>query len=140
MTNQLCLANLVTRPEVSLYLTTERQIKDREYEIVVADRKSVRAIIEDWRLISLHRHDIEESLVYLIGHVRGTHKTRVTSSVGQIDLANSLVVTQNSLYALGERGEGEPSLRQLFAIIYVFHAWGIGAALGMPWIVIGGNE
>jgi hypothetical protein len=140
MTNELCLANLVTRPGVSLYLTTERQIKDREYEIVVADRKSARAIIEDWRLISLHRHDTDESVVYLIGHVRDTYKTRVTSPVAQIDLANGLVVTQNSFYALGERGKGEPSLRQLLAIIYVFYAWGIGAALGMPWIVIGGNE
>jgi hypothetical protein len=140
MTNELSLATLVTRPGVSLYLTTTQQIKDREYEIIASDRRSVRAIIEDWRLISLHRHDTDESVAYLIGHVRGTYKTRVTSPVAQIDLANSLVVTQNSLYALGERGEGEPGLRQLLAIIYVFHAWGIGAALGMPWIVIGGNE
>lgn len=136
----LSLATLVTRPGVSLYLTTERQIKARESEIVGSDRRSVRSIIEDWRLLSLHRHDTDESVVYLIGHVRGTHYTRVTSPVAQIDLAKGLVVTRNSLYSLGGKGDGEPNLRQLLAIVYIFDAWGIADALGMPRILIGGYE
>ena len=133
---ELSLATLVTRPGISLYSTTPRQIKDRASNIAMNDTRSAQAIIDDWRFISLHRHDIDQAVIYLVGQVRGTSKIRVTSAVANIDLANNLVVTRNSLYALGMHSDGDPSLPQLVAIICVFEKWGIADALGMPQILI----
>lgn len=133
---ELSLATLVTRPGVSLYSTTPNQIKDRSAEIVAVDTRSARAIIDDWRFISLHRHDIDQAVIYLVGQVRGTSKIRVTSAVANIDLANNLVVTRNSLYALGMHSDGDPNLPQLVAIICVFEKLGIADALGMPQILL----
>jgi hypothetical protein len=137
---EFSVGTLVTRPGVSLYSTTPQQIRDRAADIVAIDTRSARAIVDDWQLITLHRHDTDQSAVFLVGQVQGTYKTRVTSPVAQIDLANSLVVTQNSLYALGEKGDGEPSLPQLMAIVCVFERWGIANALGMPQISFGDSK
>lgn len=137
---ELNLATLVTRPGVSLYRTTKRQVKDHESTIDVIDARSAKAIIDDWQLISLHHHETAQVMIHLIGQVRGTQKTRLTSRVSEIDLARNLVVTQNSLYRMGSKGEGEPSPRQLLAIIYVFGVWGIADSLGMPRILLGGCE
>lgn len=133
---ELRLATLISRADVSLYLTTTRQITDRRSRIGVASARRVRAILDDWRLISLHRHDTNQVRVHLVGHVRGTHAIRVTSDVMKIDLAADLLITQNSVYALGTKGEAEPGLRQLMTIVHVFYAWGLGEVLGMPRILL----
>lgn len=136
----LTLATLVTRPGFSLYPTTPRQVLDRPFHGVTLATRHVCADIDEWTLLSLHRHDTDEVRVYLTGQVRGTSKFRVTSSVREIDLVSNRVITQNSLYALGSKGDGEPSSRQLLTIVYVFGAWGIADSLGMPQILLGGCE
>jgi hypothetical protein len=136
----LSLATLVTRPGFSLYSTTTRQIEDRRSSIDLTASRHVRALIDDWHMISLHRHDIDEVRIHLVGQVRGTRRIRITTPLREIDLTADLVITQNSIYALGSQAPGEPSHRHLLAIIHVFHVWGLGMALGMPRIFGGSDE
>ena len=138
--SELSLATLISRPGFSLYTTTARQIEDRRSSIDLTASRHVRAIIDDWHLISLHRHDTDEVRIHLVGEVRGTRRIRITTPLREIDQAADLVITQNSVYSLGSRGAGEPSHRHLLAIIHVFHAWGLGLALGMPRIFAGSDD
>ena len=59
----------------------------------------------------------------------------MTSLVTAIDLETSLVTTHSgSVYRLvGNMGQGEPPTDQLICVCAVFHAWGRGAMLGVPY-------
>ncbi len=103
--------------------------------------RGTRDTIEQWRIISFRtiglRPDtglegILSSRLSLLGRAVGTRGSWLTSEVVQIDVDGGLVLTRNSLYRLGSRGEGEPPPDDLIYVCAVMHGWGVGDLVGAP--------
>lgn len=113
----------------TLTLTSEEEISELYFPIKPGIPKE---LLNNWSLITLNVLE-QVPQVILVGEIRDTHVTRVTSAVQQIDFKNNFVITQNrSLYQLGNRNKDEPDSHQLMTICAVFHSWGFGAYLGVP--------
>ena len=98
----------------------------------MTEPKPVRGIIDDWRIICLQV--VDQKLYFLTGILRERRVSYMTSDVRSVDIENNLVLTKNSLYEIGSKGEGEPDFHGLLHICAVFHAWGTGPYLGAPHI------
>ena len=82
-----------------LYLTTDEEIMDLYAEIIPEEPK---AVMDVWSFITLSLSVPPMDQVMLLGNVRGTTKTRLTSIVVKIDLDRQFVNTlSGSLYQLG---------------------------------------
>lgn len=136
----LSLATLISNPRFSLYLSSARHIADLRPSPDKAVEGEVRGTFEDWHLITLHHHPTGRTSSHLVGVLTTTCRVTVTSLVRHVDLECNLVTTRNSLYSLGRRAEGEPSLHHLLVIIGVFRKWGIADGLGMPYVQFGDAE
>jgi predicted Abi (CAAX) family protease len=118
------------RHRAQLYMTTDEQIMELHHQIVPNEPKD---IMDHWSFITLHIINHPIAQIMLLGDIRGTTVTRLTSLVKQIDLDRQLVITNSgSLYRLGTQQQGEPNTDQLMAICAVFHGWGFGEYLGVP--------
>ena len=125
-----CLDDLIriNRDQATLRLASQEEIMELHHEII---HRQSKAKLNDWRLIALHIKPLNQTQFFMLGYVSTTGKSRITSDVQWVDLDRGLIITQNSLYALGEHGEGEPHLEQLLLICASFHRWGMGRMLGM---------
>lgn len=120
----------INRHTAELYLTTDEEIMDLHEQITPSEQKDV---MDNWSFITLNTSKPHIAQVMLLGDVRGSTVTRLTSIVLQIDLDRRLVITRSgSLYRLGTPRRGEPSTDQLMAICAIFHSWGFGQFLGVP--------
>lgn len=87
--------------------------------------------ISEWRIIKLASAK-NDGVMFAIGFRRG--KVCMTSPVRSMDVVRGkgMILTNNSLYKLGHKGEGEPDFHLLMHICAVFWAWGIGDQFGVP--------
>lgn len=117
----------------SLYLSTPTQIQDLQAPV---SSLGVKGEMRDWRVISFQLdHPHEKGLQFIVVGDRGKNAISTTTSpVKAIDLAEGLILTQNSVYRLdlAARGEGEPSLKQLVCLCRTLHSWGLGRAFDVP--------
>lgn len=94
--------------------------------------KQIRATVNDWRIICL----VQPAGPALI--LTGINESRqapwATSEVLSVDFENALVLTSNSIYRLGSKGEDEPNIYILLHICATFHIWGFGEHIGAPHI------
>jgi hypothetical protein len=101
----------------------------------------IRDTITEWRIIAFRAiglsvdaqtQAVSRSLLLLLGRAAGTRCPWITSAVTEIDFDRRLVRTQNSLYRLGARGEGEPPQEDLICVCAATHRWGVGKRIGAP--------
>lgn len=119
------------RDLVELGLATTDEINALQTNI--PQKYLVKDVIDDWRLIALRDKTSGQAQLLLLGYSQTENVSWLTSSVIQIDLDNHCIMTKSlSKYALGTKGEGEPSRGQLMHICATFHQWGSGTLLGMP--------
>lgn len=95
---------------------------------------AIKDIIDDWRLIVFSDRQLAGSPpdLMLLGDSRGRGFSWITSIVLKLDLEHGTLLTRNSLYGLGERGEGEPPPEHLLRVCAALHDWGLGKPLGAP--------
>ena len=92
--------------------------------------KQIRATINDWRIVCLTLPSGKNHI--LTGINETSNNAWATSALKSVDFQNNLVLTENSIYRLGIKGEGEPDLAIRLHICYCLHSWGLGAPLGVP--------
>jgi DNA-binding Xre family transcriptional regulator len=121
------------RDECSLRLSTNEDIATlRPMVTILNNAKQIRATISEWRIICLTLPSGKSHI--LTGINESTNDVWATSALKSIDFENNLVLTDNSIYRLGSKGEGEPHLSILLHICYILHLWGLGERLGVPQI------
>lgn len=98
----------------------------------MSEQKQVRATIDEYRIICLLAQN--HKLLFLTGIRRADCVPYMTSDVVSVDFANNFVLTKNSLYEIGSKGEGEPDFHILLHICAVLHKWGVGNYYGIPHI------
>lgn len=96
---------------------------------------AIQATIDSWHLVCLAYSktvDMAPQLThFLLGINREVDCAWMTSAVNAIDLEIGVVRTSNSLYGLGNKGEGNPNLNLILHICHTLHKWGIGKQLGV---------
>lgn len=121
------------RGEAALRMASESDIEALKADI---DHDLTNDVVDDWRLISIvvkAPGGIELVKVLLLGGSRNHDGAPwITSQVRKIDLARNVLITDNSIYGLGRRGEGEPNRHHLIAVCAAFHKWGFGETFGVP--------
>jgi hypothetical protein len=124
-----CLDQIVTRnrDRFSLGLATEAEIAALTAPVLPGYQ---RGQIEDWRLIAT-RQIGEAPILFLLGHNPKEDGAWMTSAVQTISPDLQRLRTRNSIYALGERGAGEPPLEQILHVCYALRTWGLGDILGL---------
>lgn len=131
-----CLDNIVRerRDELCLRLSTAEDLAELPPMVSIMDnQKRVKATVNDWRIVCLDQGAIGKSHV-LTGVDANTDHAWGTSLVKSIDFENHLLLTENSLYRLGTKGEGEPTFNVLLHLCALFNKWGWGKRFGVPQI------
>lgn len=98
------------------------------------DHVQARATIREWRIICLDLNAAGKKHI-LTGYVESTNTVWGTSLLLSVDLGRNLVLTENSVYRLGSKGNGEPTADILLHMCHLFHQWGFGARFGVPEII-----
>ena len=94
-------------------------------------QRPVRATINEWRIVCLVvSPELGGNKLIVSGMHQAQNCTWCTSAVVSVDFENNLVLTSNSIYQLGSKGEGEPDMHILLHICHCLHSWGIGEYLG----------
>lgn len=120
------------RDELSLRMSTAEDIAELPSMVSLFDNpKQVKATVNEWRIICLDQNIVGKSYM-LTGIDASTGNVWATSLIKSVDLENNLVLTGNSLYRLGTKGEGEPTLNVLLHLCYMLHKWGLGTRFGVP--------
>lgn len=120
------------RDEFTLRLATTQDIAQLPPMVTMLDSQiQVSATINEWRIICLELHAAGKKLI-LTGYNQSTHTTWGTSELRSADIDRNLALTQNSIYRLGTKGEGEPMPDLLLHICYLFNMWGFGNRFGVP--------
>lgn len=100
---------------------------------LINNQRQVRATISDWRFICWIRpQEVGGPVHFIVGINETRQRALMTSDVRAADLQKGLVLTKNSLYRLGCKGNGEPDVRMLLHICATLHAWGHGEFMGVP--------
>lgn len=120
------------RDEVSLRMSTAEDLAELPPIVsILANQKQVKATVNEWRIVCLDQGATGKGLM-LTGIDAKTEHVWATSLVKSVDFENHLLLTENSLYRLGTKGEGEPTFHTLLHLCYMFHKWGWGAKYGVP--------
>jgi hypothetical protein len=93
-------------------------------------QKPVKAILDDWRIICVTLDG--KCLYFLIGKRHDRGGLIMTSNVNAVDFASNKVLTNNSVYQLGARGNDKPDTGVLLHICATLRSWGFGAGFGVP--------
>lgn len=89
-----------------------------------------RDLLADWRLIAIRDRHVGNAMLILLADAARAGTNWSTSLVKAVDFERGVARTRNSVYALADRGEGEPPLLHLLHLCATLHAWGVGGALG----------
>ena len=117
----------------SLRLSTAEDFVDLPPIVAMMNNpKQVRTTINEWRIVCLVKPSGKMHFLTGINEARGTYW--MTSTLKSVDFVNNLVLTENSIYRLGSKGEGAPNLHILLHLCSCFHSWGFGDFLGAPHI------
>lgn len=115
----------------SLRLSTSKDFASLKPMVSMLDSvKQIRATLNEWRIVCLTLPS--EKFHILTGINESTNNAWATSALKSIDFKNNLVLTDNSIYRLGSKGEGEPDLSIRLHICYCLHSWGLGDKFGVP--------
>ena len=90
----------------------------------------VKAILDDWRVICITHQ--EQRHFFLTGMRRDRNRITMTSNIKSVDFASNRVLTNNSIYQLGKRGDDEPEVGVLLHICATLHEWRLGSGFGVP--------
>lgn len=122
------------RESFSLRLSSRDEIASLP-AVIGGDGTAFQATIDNWYLICLaysKAADMAPQLThFLLGINREADCAWMTSAVNAIDQERSFVRTNNSLYGLGPKGEGNPDLNLILHVCHTLHKWGIGKQLGV---------
>ena len=120
------------RDEFTLRLASAQEITALPPMVSMLDSQiQVNATINEWRIICLDLHAAGKKFI-LTGYNQSTNTTWGTSEVKSADIDRNLILTENSMYKLGSKGEGEPTPDLLLHICNLFHQWGFGKTFGVP--------
>lgn len=120
------------RNEMTLRMSTAEDLAELPLMVSMFDhQKQIKATVNEWRIVCLDRN-IDGKNYMLTGIDARTGNVWATSIIKSVDLENQLVLTRNSLYRLGTKGEGEPTFHILLHLCYMFHKWGLGERFGVP--------
>jgi hypothetical protein len=112
------------RDEFTLRLSSAQEIAELPPMVSIIDNQmQVSATINEWRIICLDLHAAGKKYI-LTGYNQSTKTTWGTSEVASADINRGLILTKNSIYRLGTKGEGEPTSDLLLHICALFHQWG----------------
>ena len=122
------------RESFSLRLSSPDEIAS--LPTVIEDRSTaIQATIDNWYPICLaysKAGDMAPQLThFLLGINREAECAWMTSAINALDQERSVVRTNNSLYALGSKGRGNPDLNLILHVCHTLHKWGIGKQLGI---------
>lgn len=119
------------RDEFALRLATAEEISALPSMVsTLGHQIQIRATINEWRIVCLD-HKVAGKKYILTGYNESTKMTWGTSELKSADLGNNLILTENSIYKLGTKGEGEPTPDLLLHICHLFHQWGFGKRFGV---------
>lgn len=119
------------RDECSIRLSSEADFENLEPMVAsMSVQKPIRATINEWRIICVL--DKDRKYLFLTGTLKANGHPYMTSDIVSVDLANNLVLTKNSLYQLGGKGDGEPRFHILMHICAMLHSWGVGEYYDVP--------
>ncbi len=122
------------RDQLTLRMSTPEELANLAPMVsMLGDQKQIRATILDWRVVCLDQHNFGKKHI-LVGVNGATKNVLATSFLKSFDVKNSMVLTENSIYKLGKKGEGEPTFHLLLHICALFHKWGFGQSFGVPHI------
>ena len=121
------------RDDISLRLSTSEDFAALSPMVAsIEQQKSVRATINEWRIVCfVIRPELGTNFLVLTGFNQEMGCVWNTSHIVSIDFENHLVLTKNSLYRLGSKGEGEPDSHIIMHICAFLHSWGAGPYLGV---------
>lgn len=136
-----CLDDIIRshRDKLSVRMSTAEDLAELPPMVSimgVGEQKQIRATINDWRIICLNINTADQSgkRHILTGYNEETKNVWATSFLKSVDFENKVVLTENSIYRLGTKGEGEPTFDLLLHICAIFHQWGFGTRYGVPHI------
>lgn len=110
------------RDEIQLRLSNIKEIDALVKAMYIP--LSIKDEIDNWRLISLIDKPNGIANIFVVGDSRKEHQPRVTSSIVALDFEKHLAFTKNhSVYALGNRGLGEPPKGDLLCISAAMCTW-----------------
>jgi len=122
------------RDRLTLRMSTADELADLAPMVsMLGHQKQIRATINEWRIDCLDQHLSGKSHI-LVGINVATGNVWATSFLKAVDFENGLVLTENNIYRLGTKGEGEPAFHLLLHICALFHKWGFGPSFGVPHI------
>lgn len=122
----------IHRDELTVRLSTAEDLAELPSMVSVPnDQIQVRATIHEWRIICLD-HNAAGKKHILTDYIETTNSVWGTSMLISADLDKNLILTENSVYRLGTKGNGEPTTDLLLHICYLFHSWCFGARYGVP--------
>ncbi len=125
------LADVTNSGELRLALATADEI--RNLEATVSDA-SIRQTLMNWQLVVLHAAISDGTRVSsprLVGTVRETGESWMTSHVAAVDSVRGLVQTANSVYRVVGPKCAEEKLDYPY-ICATLHSWGLGSRFGVP--------
>jgi hypothetical protein len=86
--------------------------------------------ISEWYPVTFRVRD--DLHIRLLGRFERKGAISLTSQVLKLDLAADLAKTDNSLYRLGNPGEGEPPRHFVVLLCAILNDMGVGKTLGVP--------
>ncbi len=99
----------------------------------------IQSTIDNWYLICLayvKAANADPQITYfMLGNKREADCAWMTSAVNAFDQERHVVKTNNSLYGLGYKGEGNPDLNLILHVCHTLHKWGLGKQLGVLEII-----
>lgn len=126
----------VRRSELFMRLSTAEDFAELPPMVSILDeQKQVKTTVNEWRIVCLDQRSVGKREFVLTGIDAKTDRVLATSLVKSVDFENHLLLTGNSLYRLGTKGEGEPTCHILLHLCHVFHKWGLGVRFGVPHVL-----
>lgn len=115
------------RDQASLSIATLTDIGELIGDI---ESNNIVDVMHNWHIGKLSVVDTPDAFT-LLGDIEGDG-SYATSYIKCIDFKRQKIMTKNSIYLLGEAGEGEPHQDQLIALCAYLHNSRAGAILGVP--------
>ena len=120
------------RDEVQIRLATSSEIQALGEFLGDAQMKQgeEKDTINEWYPVTFRvRDDLQ---IRLLGHFEKRNEILLSSAVTVLNRQNGVARTENSLYRLGKRGDGEPPRHFLAVLCAILHKTGAGQVLGVP--------
>lgn len=115
------------RDAVEIRLATDAEIVSLAGQVSAAE---IKYTINEWYPIALTVKG--QRWIRVLGHFEGRGEITWSSALVAFDQEAGLAQTLNSVYRLGNRGQGEPDRACLMQLCAILNQMGVGPALGVP--------